>query len=44
MDFTYGKTTSTAYTDPEVIAMNHFIKRVNLAVRPGTYLVIRIPF
>ena len=43
MNFTYGKTTPTAYTDPEVIAMNHFIKRVNLALRPGAYLVDSYP-
>ena len=38
LTITYGKTTPTAYTDPEVVSINHCFDRVMRAVRPGTYL------
>ncbi|KAL4071072.1 cytochrome P450 [Scleroderma yunnanense] len=40
---TYGKTTPTAYTDPEAVAINRFMDRVMNTVRPGTYLVDSYP-
>ncbi|KAL4069143.1 cytochrome P450 [Scleroderma yunnanense] len=43
MTFTYGKTTPTAYTDSEVIAMNLYARRVNLTARPGASLVDSYP-
>ena len=40
---TYGKTTPTTYTDPEVVSINCCFARVMRAVRPGTYLVDSYP-
>lgn len=43
MTFTYGKTTPTSYTDPEVILVNKCLARFGRAVKPGTYLVDTYP-
>ncbi|KAG0692437.1 cytochrome P450 [Suillus ampliporus] len=41
--FTYGKTTPTAYTDPEVVSINKCLERFIRVVKPGTYLVDTYP-
>ena len=43
MGITYGKVTPTAYSDPEVIAVNRCLKRFGHAVLPGAYLVDTYP-
>ncbi|KAG1724553.1 cytochrome P450 [Suillus lakei] len=43
MSFTYGKTTPTSYTDPEVVAVNKSLANFGRAVRPGAYLVDTYP-
>lgn len=43
MSFTYGKTTPTSYTDPEIVTVNKCIGRFGRAVRPGAYLVDTYP-
>ncbi|KAK0199383.1 cytochrome P450 [Desarmillaria ectypa] len=43
MTLTYGKTTPTSYTDPEVQQVNHCLSRLGAAIRPGTYLVDTFP-
>ncbi|KAK0447335.1 cytochrome P450 [Armillaria borealis] len=43
MTLTYGKTTPTSYTDPEVQQVNNCLFRLGAAVRPGTYLVDTFP-
>jgi hypothetical protein len=43
MTFTYGKTTPTSYTDPEVVAINKTISRFGRAMKPGAYLVDTYP-
>jgi hypothetical protein len=43
MTFTYGKTTPTSYTDPEVVAVNKSIARFGRAMKPGAYLVDMYP-
>ena len=43
MTLTYGKTTPTSYTDPEVKQVNNCLFRLGAAVRPGTYLVDTFP-
>lgn len=43
MTLTYGKTTPTSYTDPEVIEVNKCIKRLGTSLRQGTYLVDTFP-
>lgn len=43
MSITYGKTTPTAYSDPEVVAVSRCITRFGQAIRPGTYLVDTFP-
>ncbi|KAG1731326.1 cytochrome P450 [Suillus paluster] len=40
---TYGKSTPTANTDPEVIGMNLVLERFGLVMQPGAFLVDRIP-
>ena len=40
---TYGKTTPTAYTDPEVISIKRCFYRAVRAARPGAYLVDAYP-
>ncbi|KAI0933583.1 hypothetical protein AcV5_005691 [Taiwanofungus camphoratus] len=39
MAISYGKTTPTSYSDPEVQAVNCCLRRLGSALRPGTYLV-----
>ncbi|KAG1854466.1 cytochrome P450 [Suillus subalutaceus] len=39
MSFTYGKTTPTSYTDPEIVAVHKSLARLGQAVKPGAYLV-----
>ncbi|KAG1764170.1 cytochrome P450 [Suillus placidus] len=39
MSFTYGKTTPTSYTDPEVVAVKKSLARFGRAMMPGAYLV-----
>ncbi|KAG1798579.1 cytochrome P450 [Suillus plorans] len=43
MSFTYGKTTPTSYTDPEVVAINKALARFGQAIQPGAYLVDAYP-
>jgi hypothetical protein len=43
MGITYGKVTSTSYSDPEVIAVNRCLERFGQAVLPGAYLVDTYP-
>lgn len=43
MTITYGKTTPTAYSDPEVVAVNLCLKRFGQVMRPGAYLVDTFP-
>ncbi|KAI9461381.1 cytochrome P450 [Boletus coccyginus] len=43
MSITYGKTTPTAYSDPEVVAVNRCLARFGQAMRPGAYLVDTYP-
>ena len=40
---TYGKSTPTAYTDPEIIRVHKVVDHILLVVRPGAYLVDRVP-
>ncbi|KAI0829920.1 cytochrome P450 [Trametes gibbosa] len=44
MSITYGKTTPTSYSDPDVKQINLGAARVGDAVRPGAYLVDTYPF
>ena len=43
MAINYGKTTPTAYSDPEVVAVNLCLSRFGEAIRPGAYLVDTYP-
>ncbi|KAG1852411.1 cytochrome P450 [Suillus subalutaceus] len=43
MSFTYGKTTPTSYSDPEVVAVNKSMERFGQAMKPGAYLVDAYP-
>jgi hypothetical protein len=43
MSFTYGKTTPTSYTDPEVVAVNKSLAHFGRAMKPGAYLVDTYP-
>ena len=43
MSITYGKTTPTAYSDPEVVAVNCCLERFGQVMRPGAYLVDTYP-
>ncbi|KAG1854460.1 cytochrome P450 [Suillus subalutaceus] len=43
MSFTYGKTTPTSYTDPEIVAVNKCLARFGRAMKPGAYLVDTYP-
>ncbi|KAG9310289.1 cytochrome P450 [Chiua virens] len=43
MNITYGKITSTSYSDPEVIAVNRCLAQFGHAIRPGAYLVDTYP-
>ncbi|KAG2124871.1 cytochrome P450 [Suillus clintonianus] len=40
---TYGKSTPTAYTDPEIVRIYKVLKHFELVMRPGAYLVDRVP-
>ncbi|KAG2076149.1 cytochrome P450 [Suillus decipiens] len=40
---TYGKSAPTANTDPEVVGIRRVIERFLAIIRPGTYLVDRVP-
>lgn len=40
---TYGKSTPTANTDPEVVAMKLVVERFGIVMQPGAFLVDRIP-
>ncbi|KAG1840961.1 cytochrome P450 [Suillus tomentosus] len=40
---TYGKSTPTAYTDPEVVGMKIAAERFGIVMQPGAFLVDRIP-
>lgn len=40
---TYGKSTPTANTDPEVVAMKRVVERFGIVMQPGAFLVDRIP-
>ncbi|KAG1719654.1 cytochrome P450 [Suillus lakei] len=44
MKITYGKTTPTAATDPEVREIHHLFESFRIALRPGAYLVDSIPW
>ena len=44
MGITYGKTTPTSYSDPDVKQINKGIERIGYAMRPGAYLVDSYPF
>lgn len=44
MTVTYGKTTPTSYSDPEVLQINRATERLGDALRPGAYLVDAYPF
>jgi hypothetical protein len=39
MTITYGKTTPTAYSDPEVQEVQECLSFIGIAMRPGAYLV-----
>ena len=43
MSITYGKATPTAYSDPEVVAVNCCLSRFGETIRPGAYLVDTYP-
>ncbi|OAX38481.1 cytochrome P450 [Rhizopogon vinicolor AM-OR11-026] len=43
MSITYGKTTPSTYTDPEVIAINRNLTRFGQIIKPGAYLVDTFP-
>ncbi|KAG2131613.1 cytochrome P450 [Suillus bovinus] len=43
LSFTYGKTTPTFYTDPEVVDINRFSVRFGQSMKPGAYLVDTYP-
>lgn len=40
---TYGKSTPTANTDPEVVGMKLVVERFGMVMQPGAFLVDRIP-
>ena len=44
MTVTYGKTTPTSYSDPEVKRIEQVTARLGSALRPGAYLVDTYPF
>lgn len=43
MTITYGKTTPTAYSDPEVQEVQECLSFIGIAMRPGAYLVDSFP-
>ncbi|KAH9832506.1 cytochrome P450 [Rhodofomes roseus] len=44
ISMTYGKTTPTSYSDPEVQIVNRCLRRLGAALRPGAHLVDTYPF
>ncbi|KAG1738484.1 cytochrome P450 [Suillus lakei] len=40
---TYGKSTPTANTDPEVVRIHRAVKHFQVTLRPGAYIVDRVP-
>ncbi|KAH9930251.1 cytochrome P450 [Fomitopsis serialis] len=44
ISMTYGKTTPTSYSDPEVETINRCLRRFGAALRPGAHLVDTYPF
>ncbi|KAI0660149.1 cytochrome P450 [Cubamyces menziesii] len=44
LGITYGKTTRTSYSDPEVKRINTSMDRIAYAIRPGSYIVDSYPF
>ncbi|KAJ8585617.1 cytochrome P450 [Rhizopogon salebrosus TDB-379] len=40
---TYGKSTPTAFTDPEVVRIYEVLEHFQIALRPGAYVVDRVP-
>ncbi|KZT11592.1 cytochrome P450 [Laetiporus sulphureus 93-53] len=40
----YGKTSPSSYSDPDVRAINKYLQRLTVALRPGAYLVESFPF
>ena len=43
MSLTYGKTTPTSYSDPEVQLVNKYLARLGRGLKPGAYLVDSYP-
>ena len=43
MSITYGKTTPTSYSDPEVQEVNRCLSFLGSVIRPGAYLVDAYP-
>lgn len=41
---TYGKTTPTSYSDPEVRCMHRCLRRLGAALRPGANIIDTYPF
>jgi hypothetical protein len=41
---TYGKSTPTVFTDPEVVRIYKVLEHFQIALRPGAYVVDRVPF
>jgi len=39
----YGKSTPTAYADPEIVRIHNVLDHFQIAMRPGAYLVDRVP-
>jgi cytochrome P450 len=40
---TYGKSTPTANTDPEIVRIHRVAERIQATIRPGSHLVDRVP-
>jgi len=40
---TYGKSSPTAINDPEVVRIHQVMARIQIAMRPGSFLVDRVP-
>ncbi|KIJ62332.1 hypothetical protein HYDPIDRAFT_42090 [Hydnomerulius pinastri MD-312] len=43
MSITYGKTTPTTYSDPDVVKIGNYQRRLGTMLRPGAYLVDTYP-
>ena len=44
ISMTYGKTTPTSYSDPEVQCMHRCLRRLGAALRPGAHIIDTYPF